>query len=217
MRVDQLIMRAAAASLLLLSAVVVLAAPADVLERPLDQLLLGGLGWVLRLAAAGAGVLVVLTAVTVGRLLDPERGRRAVPVLLGIVGLALVLFATTSPTEVLGSGGGDGVVLEAEASGSNAANALALLLVSTLLPAAAIVQAARWRRADATSGSAKVAFGVAVASLWASLADSLARDGVLPAVGLWQRIALVVAWVGLAVLLLRLASRPTSGSAGTRR
>jgi hypothetical protein len=162
-------------------------------------------------------VLVVLSAVTVGRVLDPERGRRAVPVLLGLVGLALVLFASTTPSTFAFSREGGEMVVDVEASGSAAANALALLLVTTLLPAAAIVQAARWRRADATSRAAKAAFGVAVVSLWASLADSLARDGVLPAPGLWQRVALVVAWAGLAVLLLGLARRPTSGSAGTSR
>lgn len=216
MRVDQLILRAAAAALLLLSLVVVLAAPGDVLDLPVEQLLLGEGAWVVRVVAAAAGALVVLSAATVGRALDPERGRRAVPILLGIVGLALLGFAVTTPNEVVVSGGTIVVLVETTPSGSGAANTLALLLVSTLLPAAMIVQAARWRRADASSREARVAFGVAVVSLWASLASSLAEQGTLPAPGLWERVALVVAWVGLAVLLLRLAGRPTSGSAGTR-
>lgn len=217
MRVDQLILRAAAVALLLLSLVVVLAEPADVLDLPPDQLLLGDLGPLVRLVAGAAGVLVVLSAATVGRALDPERGRRAVPVLLGASGLALVVLALTSPAEILGSEGGAGVVLDVDASGSAAANVLAMLVVTTFLPAAMIVQAARWRRADAESRTAKVAFGLAVTSLWASLAHSLAQDGTLPAPGLWQRVALVVAFAWIAVLLLRLAGRPTSGSAGTRR
>lgn len=217
MRVDQLILRATGAALVLLSLVVVLAAPSVVLDESVDQLLLRDLSWLVRLVAAATGVLVVLSAAMVGHALDPERGRRAVPVLLALVGLALVAFAVTTPNEVVITGSPGEMVVESTLSGSAAVNALSLLLVTTLLPAAMIVQAARWRRADADAQAAKAAFVVAVVSLWASLADSLAQDGTLPAPGLWQRVALVVAWVGLATLLVRLSARPTSGSADTRR
>jgi hypothetical protein len=216
-RIDSLILRTTGAALLLLCLVVVLADPSDVVDLSPDQLLLGDRGLLVRLVAGTTGALVVLSAATVGRALDPEEGRRAVPVLLGGAGLALVALAVTSPTEILGDAGGDGVVLALEPSGSAAANALALLVVTTFLPAAMILQAARWRRSDATAAASRATFVAAVVSLWASLAHSLAEDGTLPAPGLWQRVALVVAWAWLAVLVLRLAGRATSGSAGTRR
>lgn len=217
MRIDQLTLRAAAAALVLLSVVVVLASPQDVLDVPVDQLLLGDLAWLLRLTAAAAGLLVVLSLATLSPALDPERGRRAVPVLLGAAGLALVVFAFTTPVAVVVSAEAGTVVIDVQTSATSALNTIALLVVSTTLPAALIVQAARWRRAEATDTRAKVAFAAAVVSLWAALAFSLAQDGTIPAAGLWQRVALVVAWGWLAAVLLRTAAGLTSGSAGTRR
>ena len=72
MRLDQLILRSAASALLLLVAVVVLASPGDVVDVPVDQLLLGDVAVLVRIVAGATGVLVVLSAGTVGRALDPE-------------------------------------------------------------------------------------------------------------------------------------------------
>lgn len=212
MRLDQLTLRAAGGALLLLSLVVVVASPGGVVDDPVEQLLRGDLAWAVRAPAALAGVLVVLSTPALGRALDPGRHRRGVPILLGVLGVGLLVLAVTTaaaPTD------GD-TATEQSVTAGQAVNALAVLVVSTVLPAAMIVQAARWRRDEATAPRAKVAFGAAVVSLWASLAYSLAQQGTVPAAGLWQRIALVVGWAWLAVVLLRSADRLTSGSGGTR-
>lgn len=213
MRLDQLILRSAGGTLLLLSFVVVVASPSGVVDDPVESLLRGHLAGVVRSPAALAGVLVVLSASRIARLLDPERGRRAVPALLGLLGIALVVVAGTTPAAPLL----DSTAAKEPVTADQAVNALALLVASTVLPAAMIVQAARWRREDATAGRAKVAFAAAVVSLWAALASSLAQQGTLPAPGLWQRVACVVGWTWLAIVLLRGADQLTSGSAGTRR
>lgn len=215
MRLDQLILRSAASALLLLVAVVVLASPGDVVDVPVDQLLLGDVAVLVRIVAGATGVLVVLSAGTVGRALDPERRRRAVPVLLAGFGAALMVFAASTPDPDVAAAAGAPLVA-AEPSTSAAVNTLALLLASTLLPAVMIVQAVRWRRDDETRRLATTAFVAVVASLWAHFAFSLTEDGTLGAAGLWQRLAFATAWVWLAVLLLGLAGRLTSGSAGTR-
>ncbi|MEH3068905.1 MAG: DUF998 domain-containing protein [Aeromicrobium erythreum] len=217
MRIDQLTLRAAGGALLLLSLLVVVASPGDVLDRPVGAVLAGDLGALVRVVLAAAGLSLVLSLQSLAPSLHPGRGsgrpRRAVPVLLGLHALALVALAFTSPsTEPVGA---DAVA--AQATASSALGDLALLVASTTLPAAMIVQAARWRRDETTAPRAKGAFVAAVVSLWASLAYSLADQGTLPAPGLWQRVAFVVAWAWLAVLLLRTAGDLTSGSADTRR
>ncbi len=221
MRIDQLILRAAGGALLLLSVLVVVASPADLLDRPVGAVLQGGPGALVRVALAGAGLLLVLSLQSLAPSLDSAqesgrprpRPRRAVPVLIGLHALTLVVLAFTSPsTEPVAA---DAVA--AQVTASSAVGDLALLVASTVLPAAMIVQAARWRRVETTAPRAKGAFVAAVVSLWASLAYSLADQGTLPAPGLWQRVAFVVAWGWLAALLLRTAGGLTSGSADTRR
>ncbi len=214
MRIDQLTLRAAGGALLLLSLVLVLVDLTRLVEEPIHWMLLGDLGLFVRCVFAATGLLVVLSSRLVGRALDPEQRRRTVPLLLGAYGAALVVFAFTTPTYATAIGER---AINVVTPASAAIGELALLVASTTLPAAMIVQAARWRRAEATAPRAKGAFVAAVVSLWASLAYSLADQGTLPAPGLWQRVALVVAWVWLAVLLLRTAGDLTSGSADTRR
>lgn len=217
MRIDQLTLRAAGAALLLLSLLVVVATPTAVLDRPVGAVLEGGSGVLVRVMLAVAGLSLLVALQSLAPSLDPARGsgrpRRAVPVLLGIHALTLVVLAFTSPSTA--QVGSDPVA--AQVTASSALGDLALLVASTVLPAAMIVQAARWRRDEATAPRARAAFGAAVASLWASLAYSLAQQGALPVPGLWQRIAFVVAWAWLAALLLRTAREITSGSGGTRR
>lgn len=217
MRLDQLTLRAAGGALLLLSLVVVVASPSGILDRPVGALPTGDLGPLVRVVLAATGLALVLSLQHLRPLLDPTpapgRPRRAVPLLLGLHGGALVVVAFTSPSAVL-AGSDAGV---APLTASSALGDLALLVASTVLPAAIVVQAARWRRDEATASRAKVAFAAAVVSLWASLAYSLGQQGTVPAAGLWQRIALVVGWTWLALVLLRGADTVTSGSGGTRR
>jgi hypothetical protein len=213
-RIDQLTLRASGGALLLLSLVLILMNLTRLVEEPIHWMLLGDLGLVVRCVFAATGLLVVLSSRLVGRALDPEQRRRTVPLLLGVHGAALVVFAFTTPTYATTIGER---AINVVTPASAAVGELALLVASTTLPAAMIVQAARWRRDETTAPSAKGAFVAAVVSLWASLAYSLADQGTLPAPGLWQRVAFVVAWVWLAVLLLRTAGDLTSGSGGTRR
>ncbi|MCX6406575.1 MAG: hypothetical protein NTV28_06630 [Propionibacteriales bacterium] len=214
MRIDQLTLRAAGGALLLLSLVLLLVDLTRFFEEPIHYMLLGGLGPVVRCVFAATGLLLVLAARPLGHALDPEHRRRAVAVLLGVHGAALVVFAFTTPTYSTALGER---AINVVTPASAAVGELALLVASTVLPAAMIVQAARWRRAETTAPRAKGAFVAAVVSLWASLAYSLADQHTLPAPGLWQRIAFVVAWGWLAALLLRTAGGLTSGSADTRR
>lgn len=207
MRVDELMVRVARAGLILTVVLVVLADPANLVDGPISQVLREDLGPLVRVVAVVGGLATVAAAATVARGLDVAgESRRPVVVLLAVAGASLAVFGVTTPGET----GADVVTT------SSAANTLALLAGSMALPAAMIVQAARWRRDPMTAASARAAFAVAVVSLWSAFAFSLAQEGQIPWQGLWQRISFVAAWSWLAVQMLRQTGWFRSGSEGTR-
>ena len=88
-----LTLRLAGGALLVLATLVVVLAwltpDYSFVDHPVDLLALGRMGWVLGAGQVLTGLLLVLAAPTAGRALDPERARRAVPVLLALTGAGL--------------------------------------------------------------------------------------------------------------------------------
>lgn len=173
----------------------------DPLRHPVSSLSLGPGGWVQMVTFWVTGLLVLAFAVGLRR----AGAGRAVPILIALVGAGLVGagFFACDPI----SGYPPGAPVPAPRTAHGIAHDLFSTPVFTVLPAAMLVMAKRFRRAGERGwavGSALCAPAFFACFVIAAIGFAQ-NPALMPYAGLWQRLALIIGlgWLGLLAWRMR--------------
>ena len=182
----------------------ILTRPAFDLQRhAVSNLSLGEGGWMMVAAFIGSGLLTLLCAFGMSRVLVEGRGRRALPILIGLYGLGLVLAGIFPPPACCGFPAGTPEDQLPIMTSSAIVHSIAFMVAFSSLIIACFVTA---RRLSGSFSAISLAAGSAM-----PLLVGLGMANVI-APGIAFFIAAIVGWAWLIALVLHLAD-PSSSSA----
>lgn len=168
----------------------------DLQRHAVSNLSLGEGGWTMVTAFIGSGILTLLCAVGMSRVLVEGRGRRALPILVGLYGLGLVLAGIFPPPACCGFPAGTPDDQLPVMTSSAVVHSIAFMIAFSSLIIACFVAA---RRLSGSSSALSLAAGIAMPLLvGVGMANVVAP-------GIAFFVASIVGWVWLIALVLRLA------------
>ena len=170
-----------------------------------SSLSLGERGWVQIVSFVVCGVLVLGFAFGLRSVLHPGRGSTWGPILVGVFGLSLVGAGLLVTDPLLGYPPGAPETKTVH----GALHVLISLVAFASLTAACFVLARRFAGDPAWRGWAlySVATGIVVAVFFVAASAAASPDPSAPA-GLLQRLSIIAGWGWLALVALRLSTRP---------
>lgn len=168
----------------------------DLQRHAVSNLSLGDGGWTMVAAFIGSGLLTMLCAFGMSRVLDNGRGRRALPVLIGLYGLGLVLAGIFPPPACCGFPAGTPDDQLPVMTASAIVHSIAFMIAFSSLIFACFVASRRWSgRWSAVSLAAGITMPLLVGFGMANL--------VAPGIAFFA--AAIIGWAWLAALVLHLA------------
>ena len=186
----------------------ILTRPAFDLQRhAVSNLSLGEGGWTMVAAFIGSGALVLLCAVRMAHVLADGRGRRALPILVGLYGLGLIIAGIFPPPVCCGFPAGTPQDLQPVMTTSAIFHSVEFMVAFSSLIIAAFVAAARL-----SGGWSKLSL---VAGIAMPLFVGLGMGGVIaPGIAFFTAAIIGWAWLGsIALPLADSAARPLGGAA----
>jgi len=181
----------------------ILTRPAFDLQRhAVSNLSLGEQGWTMVTAFIGSGALVLLCAVGLAHILTEGRGRRALPILVGIYGLGLIIAGIFPPPVCCGFPAGTPEDLQPVMTTSAILHSVGFMVAFSSLIIAAFVAAARLKGGWSTLSLA--------AGLAMPLLVGLGMGGVV-APGIAFFAAAIIGWAWLGSIVLPLADGSAHG------
>lgn len=173
----------------------------DLQRHAVSNLSLGEGGWTMVAAFIGSGLLTMLCAFGMSRVLDQGRGRRALPILIGLYGLGLVLAGIFPPPACCGfPAGTPDDQLPIMTSGA-IVHSIAFMIAFGSLIIACFVAA---RRLSGRSANLSLAAGIAM-----PLLIGLGMANVV-APGIAFFVAAIVGWAWLTALVLQLSDQSSA-------
>jgi hypothetical protein len=173
----------------------------DLQRHAVSNLSLGEGGWTMVAAFIGSGLLTLLCALGMSRVLLEGRGRRALPILIGLYGLGLVLAGIFPPPACCGfPAGTPDDQLPIMTSGA-IVHSIAFMIAFGSLIIACFVAA---RRLSGRSANLSLAAGIAM-----PLLIGLGMANVV-APGIAFFVAAIVGWAWLTALVLQLSDQSSA-------
>lgn len=179
----------------------------DLQRHAVSNLTLGEGGWTMVAAFIGSGLLVLLCAIGLGRILGEGRGRRALPILVGLYGVGLVTAGAFPPPACCGFPAGTPQDLQPVMTQSAIYHSVGFMVAFTSLIIACFVAAARlsgtWSRLSLVAG---IAMPILV---------GLGMGGVVaPGIAFFAAAIIGWGWLGsIVVPLAETATRPVGAPA----
>ena len=168
----------------------------DLQRHAISNLSLGEGGWTMVAAFILSGMLTLLCAVGLSRIVHHGRGRRALPILIGIYGLGLVIAGIFPPPACCGFPAGTPDDQLPIMTPNAIVHSIAFMLAFGSLIAACFVTAARF-------GSASALPSLAAGILMPLLVGLGMANFMAPGVAFF--IAAIIGWVWLAISIMQLA------------
>jgi hypothetical protein len=171
----------------------------DLQRHAVSSLSLGEGGWTMVAAFVGSGLLVLLCALGLSRVVKDGRGRRALPILVGLYGLGLVLAGIFPAPACCGFPAGTPDDQLPVMTPTAIIHSLAFMIAFTSLTIACFVAARR------LSGGASI-FSLLAGISMPLLVGLGMSNAVAPGVAFF--IAAIIGWVWLAVLVMTVGGEP---------
>ncbi len=173
----------------------------DLQRHAVSNLSLGEGGWTMVAAFIGSGLLTLLCAFGMSRVLGEGRGSRALPILIGLYGIGLILAGIFPPPACCGFPAGTPADQQPVMTPSAIVHSIAFMIAFSSLIIACFVAA---RRMSGHWSTLSLAAGIAMPLLVGLGMGNLIAPGVA------FFVAAIVGWAWLTALVLRLADS-TSG------
>ncbi|WP_294124256.1 DUF998 domain-containing protein [Sphingomonas sp.] len=176
----------------------------DLQRQAVSNLTLGEGGWTMTAAFILSGLMTILCAIGLSRIIAEGRGRRALPVLIGLYGLGLVVAGIFPPPACCGFPAGtpdDQLPLMTPGA---IIHSMAFMVAFGSLIAACFVAARRF-----SGGSSLPSL---LAGIFMPLLVALGMTGAM-APGVAFLIAAIIGWVWLAIVVMQLAGQSAQAGA----
>ena len=168
----------------------------DLRRHAVSNLSLGDGGWTMVAGFIGSGLLTMLCAIGVSRVLSEGRGRRALPMLIGLYGLGLILAGIFPPPACCGFPAGTPDDQLPVMTSSAIVHSIAFMIAFSSLIVACFVAA---RRLSGRWSTISLAAGIAMPLLVGLGMANIVAPGVA------FFVAAIIGWAWLAALVMQLA------------
>ncbi|MCF2515693.1 DUF998 domain-containing protein [Sphingomonas sp. G124] len=168
----------------------------DLQRHAVSNLSLGDGGWTMVAAFIGSGLLTLLCAIGMARVLVDGRGRRAIPILIGLYGLGLVLAGIFPPPACCGFPAGTPDDQLPIMTPGAIVHSIAFMIAFSSLIIACFVAA---RRLSGRGSTISLAAGISMPLLVGLGMANIVAPGVA------FFVATLIGWAWLAVLVMQLA------------
>lgn len=168
----------------------------DLQRHAVSNLSLGDGGWTMVAGFIGSGLLTMLCAIGVSRVLSEGRGRRALPMLIGLYGLGLILAGIFPPPACCGFPAGTPDDQLPVMTSSAIVHSIAFMIAFSSLIVACFVAA---RRLSGRWSNISLAAGIAMPLLVGLGMANIVAPGVA------FFVAAIIGWAWLAALVMPLA------------
>ena len=170
----------------------------DLQRHAVSSLSLGEGGWTMVAAFIASGILTLLCAIGLGRVLKDGRGRRALPILVGLYGLGLVIAGIFPAPACCGFPAGTPQDQLPVMTPAAIVHSIAFMLAFSSLIAACFVAALRL-----SGGSSLLSL---LAGIFMPLLVALGMSNAI-APGIAFFIAAIIGWVWLAILVMQVGGQ----------